>query len=427
MSVAALPVDVTQGTSNLAIPSLGPTAVVWPRPQGFGVNPNPVSLVELSQVWGFRRDGWQRLAASFFGTTANDASWFVPVNFVHPAATLASGSPCALHFRFDGSAFEVLFAGRDVYATLIVDGNTYASARYISRTLTGGVEGLPLAADNTYVRFDFGTRAPRNVSLYCRSSLGPCAIAVGAGDTLQPWDRSSEVSMAGQSDSYGGVRSTHWADNGLFYRAAMRLGIAHLDIDAIGGTGYAPNNANADTRNAGNAFAARLPAMTRVAPDLFFTAGGINDNNSLAAPPLYASGAAARAGYDAAVTSYFAQLRAALPETVLAAVGPWQPNAAFYPDVARAKADTILAALQAQPGPWVFLDNLAGGWRNSAGAQSSGSGTGWQTGTGTVASPRGDGNGDLYVSADGTHPSEAGADYLGDTIAAQFMQAIAAL
>uniref|UniRef100_UPI003FA78381 hypothetical protein n=1 Tax=Salmonella enterica TaxID=28901 RepID=UPI003FA78381 len=77
--------------------------------------------------------------------------------------------------------------------------------------------------------------------------------------------------------------------------------------------------------------------------------------------------------------------------------------------------------------PWVFLDNLAGGWRNSAGAQSPGSGTGWQTGTGTVASPRGDGNGDLYVSADGTHPSEAGADYLGDTIAAQLAPAIAAL
>jgi lysophospholipase L1-like esterase len=162
-------------------------------------------------------------------------------------------------------------------------------------------------------------------------------------------------------------------------------------------------------------------------PDLFLTAGGINDNNSMAAPPLFATAADALASFNSAVSSYYLALRAALPNSVLAAVGPWQPRQSSPTNpIEQSKADTIKAALQATGGLWVFMDNLNGGWVNSSGASAPADGP-WQTGTGNVAAPAGDGNGDLYVSADGVHPTSAGCLYLGTRIASDLRAAILAL
>jgi lysophospholipase L1-like esterase len=56
-----------------------------------------------------------------------------------------------------------------------------------------------------------------------------------------------------------------------------------------------------------------------------------------------------------------------------------------------------------------------------------GTGIGWQTGTGNEASPKGDGNGDLYVSSDGTHPNEAGVAYLSGRLAVSIRLGLATL
>ena len=50
-----------------------------------------------------------------------------------------------------------------------------------------------------------------------------------------------------------------------------------------------------------------------------------------------------------------------------------------------------------------------------------------QTGTGTVAAPRGDGNADFFVSADGTHPTEEGCRHLGEQLAIALKAAVLAL
>jgi lysophospholipase L1-like esterase len=421
--VLARQVDVSQLGSNVGLPSLGASAVLVPTPRGYAVNPNPVTLAEVPQLWGFRSGQWDKGTPSYSGTLDSNASWFVPLLFQHRADTMVSGSLCAMHFKFDGSAFEVLFAGSDPSAVLLVNGQ-HAAARYITRSQLNGTPGAALSSYDTYVRFDFGSRAARNIALHCKSTIGPKALAIGAGDTLLPWGRSAETSMAVQADSYGQALSAFWGPAGLFCEAAELLGITHVDPDAIGGTGYAPNNTNSDTRNPGNAFPARLANMTQMAPDIFVTAGGINDNDSMAAPPLYDTVAAARLGFDTAVKRYFQQLRAALPETVLVALGPWQPNITYYPETARRKADTIKAALQAVAGPWIFVDNLSSGWLNSAGTEDAGSGIGWQTGTGNEGSRKGDGNGDLYLTADGVHPNEAGVAYLAGRLAGSIKAAL---
>lgn len=421
IQVLARPVEVTQRPSNLAVPTLGNNAVIFPKPLGYGVRPNPVTLAEATQVWGLRRELWSKFAGGFAGTTESNGSWWQPVSMLRRFETTVSGGPCVFHFDFDGAAFEVLFAGNAVSAVLIADGQ-YATPQYIRNELKAGVQGPALDNYDTYVRFDFGSAAPRKLSLYAFSTLGPSAFAIGANDSIRAWDRSNEPTMTVQADSYGAAYSPSWAFSGIFYEAAVRMGITNVDVDAVGGTSFAPNDVQ--TRP-GDSFTGRVAALSRHPCDLFLTCGGINDNNWLALPP-YASGAAARAGFDSTVQRYYRELRAALPNAVLAAVGPWQPNPNFYPQSARDKADTIRAALQAVAGPWVFMDNLSGGWRASSGA--SGPATGpWQTGTGNEANPRGDGNADLYLSSDGTHPSRAGCRYLGEQIAANLRAALATM
>jgi lysophospholipase L1-like esterase len=413
--VATIPIDVAQGASNFSAPMLGSTARILPPPAGFSVNPNPANLANLPEVWGYRRDTWSLSAPGLFGTDASNASWYQAVEIKHPAAGLQSDAVCGFHFVHVGRSFEVLFAGSNVHATLLADG-VYTTPRFISTQLVQGVAGAPLSQSNTYVRFDFGAPQERRISLYARSTQGICAIAVGATEMILPWDRSGEPSMCAMTDSYGGALATRWGVSGPFWEAAAQLGIPHVDLNSIGGTGYAPVGVDALRLDPANAFGGRLATCVGRAPDLFITAGGINDNNGAALPP-YASAEAARVGFETAVFDFFRVLRAALPNAVLAATGPWTPNEFAQADANRAKADTVKGALHAVAGPWVFLDNVRGGWSNSNGVSGASAGRGWQTGSGHEGVPTGDGNADLYISADGTHPNEAGVQYLAGVLA----------
>jgi lysophospholipase L1-like esterase len=414
--VSASPVAVAERLGNSGGSSLGAGAVYYPPLD----NPGELSLATVPQLWGHRRDAWTLQSGAVI---AGRTVW--PVTRPHPAATTGSASVCGLHFVFDGRAFEVWFAGWDAQITLVADGRTMAPG-LIRTALEGGVAGAPLHGPEPVVRFDFGSAALRRISLYGAASRGPCMLVVGASDQLLPWDRSDEASMAAIADSYGQGLGPHWR-GGPFWEAAALLGIPHLDLDAVGGTGYAPNNGADFTRDPGNAFPARLATSVDTRPDLFITAGGINDNNAYAAPPLYASAALARAGFEAAVRSHYQALRAALPDSVLVALGPWKPRQTVPTDaVEQSKADTVKRELQSAGGLWVFLDNLNGGWLNSAGASAPPEGP-WQTGTGNSAAPAGDGNGDLYLGADGTHPNEAGCLYLGTRIATDLRAALLAL
>ncbi len=407
LQTAAPGITVVQGPGNDASSSFGSNARFLPT---FS-NSNTTSLADVSELWGHRRDTWTTSAP---GVARISGVNVFPVQRRHPAATLASEGVCALHFKHNGRAFEVLMAGIAVNLTVVVDGALLSGA-WFDTALGPSGRGAPLSAPNAVLRIDLGSQALRNISVYARSSQGPCALIVDALDSLQPWDRSTEAAMGAMADSYGGAPGQVFSTGGPLWEAAARLGIAHIDINAIGGTGYAPNSVPG-RGNPGDAFEARLASCVRSMPDLFITAGGINDNNSLALFP-YATGQAAREGFDNAVRSYFRALRNALPQAVLVGLGPWAPREASPPEAtAIAKAETVRSALAEVGGPWIFLDNLRGGWSNSAGAGSAGNGP-WQTGTGTVAAPTGRGNGDLYVSADGTHPTVAGVVHLGTQIA----------
>ena len=417
LQASSLAVTVTQGSGNNPVSGFGATAQVLPA---FNAA-NTATLANVAAVWGWRRELW---AVPAPGVAVIAGVPVFPVQRLHAGATRGSEGVCALHFSMQGRVLEVLFAGGLANLTLIADGSVLAG-RFINTTLAEGVPGATLNALNTFVRIDFGSAASRRLSLYARSSQGPCAIAVAGNDEVRPWDRSAEASMAGMADSYGGHAGVLWSSGGPLWEAAALLGIPHLDISAVGGTGYAPNSAPG-SGNSGDAFAARLATTTAGVPDLFITTGGINDNNSLALFP-YATADAARLGFEAAARNYFTALRAALPQSLLVASGPWAPRENIPIDaVAVSKAEAIAGALAAAGGPWIFLDNLRGGWRCSSGASAPGTGP-WQTGTGRVGATTGVGNGDVFVDRDGTHPTVAGVQHLGLRIAEGVRAALATL
>ena len=402
---------VTQGATESAASSFGSGAQFFPPlPQDSGA-----SLATVAQVYGHRRELWPQAASSIAGQAV------IPVAVNHAAATLGSTGRIGLHFIHAGSAFELLVRGANNAVTLVVDGK-YVGCSDATQTLSQmntSLTGGPITRANTTLKFDLGVRATRHVSLYSMASVGACALIVDAADSVTPWDRSAGASFAAISDSYGGAPTTAWGYGGLFYQAALALGIPHVDLDAIGGTGYGPNPSNATTLLVGNAFDARLPSITESLPDLFVTAGSLNDNNSQALAP-YASAADAKAGFAAVAARYYTDLRAALPDAVLAAVGPWQPPPNLPASAAEVdKAAVIKAALAAAGGHWIFVDNINGGWSNSAGASAAASASDgpWQT----------LGNAATYISDDNVHPNAAGCAYLASRLSAALRAAILAL
>ena len=416
----AVPITVTQGAPYQAVSSFGAQAAIVPAPLGIDVNPNPVTPADLAVLGGFRRAQWTPFDAGFIPTEPGGGSWYRAVTYQHRHASTQCQALAAFHFQFDGAALELLFAGRDVQLVCIADGE-YQTPQFIARTLQGGVEGELLAYD-TFTRLDFGSVARRRLSVYTQSSLGLRAFAHAGDARVRAWDRSSEPVMSVMADSYGAAASRAWPTAAIFHEAGAALGIAQVDVDAIGGTGYASNSV---FPLPGDTFVGRLPGMAALPADLFLVAGGINDNISQALPP-YASAQQALAAFTAAVGQYYRDLRAALPGAVIAALGPWQPNEQYLPEVALQKLDIVRAALAATAGPWVLVDNLRGGWLASNGATGPATGP-WQTGTGNSGAPHGDGNGDVYVGPDGTHPTAAGASYLAGRIADALRAAIAAL
>ena len=408
---ATTALGVSQGASESVASSFGNGAQFFPPvPQDSGSN-----LSTVAQVYGHRRDLWPQAPSDIAGQTV------IPVAVFHAAQTLGSESRIGLHFIHAGSAFELLVGGANNTVTLIVDGNYVGCADatqplvQMNTSLTGG----PITQVNTTLKFDFGSNATRHVSLYSMASHGACSLIVAAGDTVTAWDRSGEPAFAAISDSYGGAPTTTWGWGGLFYQAALGLNIPHVDLDAVGGTGYGPNSANAATLLAGNDFDARLASITESQPDLFVAAGSLNDNNALALAP-YASGADAAAGFQAAVAGFYTHLRSMLPDAVLVALGPWQPPPNLpAPQHELDKASVIKAALTAAGGHWIFLDNINGGWSNSSGASSAPSASDgpWQT----LA------NAATYIAADNIHPNAAGCAYLASRMSAALRAAILAL
>ena len=365
------------------------------RTQGSG------GLLDLnSVVYRYAPSIYQAQGGSYQCNDGTNSAFYMPGS---PSAPVGAENftSAVTGFVTDSPYFGIphnISAGR---VLLLIDGKPHA-------------ETPATMGNGQYMTFAFGARRKREIVVIAGPYGRLAEVCIGPNDTISPFDTTTGSFTAGvMTDSYGQVASSGFAS---FYDEALyRVGCINIVRSSVGGTGYSADNSGALGAEIFPA-SSRLAYMLSQAPDMGLFAGGIND-----AWPTGAYGDTA-AGIAACMSAY----RAAVPTGLMLALAPFAPSETVgqgsTPQAIRA---AILSRLQADTGPWVFIDNLNGGWLTSWG-NSGGYGR-WQTGTGKNGTTTGSGNGDLYVSSDGVHPSTAGADYLAVRLSDQLRQAILSL
>lgn len=255
--------------------------------------------------------------------------------------------------------------------------------------------------------------------------------------------RAGEVPTVGFiGDSYSGGSADVPAASTIDRVASRRLGVRSVS-SAQGGTGYITDGKANTASNTVFGSAERVGQIVRAAPDAVAVVGGLNDEGKDLGQ------------FAAAVKKCLADLRAGLPDAPIVVVGP-QPSGGArtvggtFADLVKATADAV-ASCGVDGVAFVDWAGLAAGrakdfhagqtyWRGDtiayAGAIYRVEAAFWAggspaaafpevrqvsavfTGTGKAGSPAGDGNRDLYISADGLHPTNQGSEALGDALAA---------
>lgn len=179
---------------------------------------------------------------------------------------------------------------------------------------------------------------------------------------------------------------------------AALLGQPDVIGSGVGSSGYL-------TRGVAGATLAERAATDVIAfaPDFVIDLGGINDRDAAAGNPT---------GFVAAYRRLLAQVAGALPDTLVFASGPMAPAGSFNTESRTLFVrDAKRSAAALAPETVSVLDNL---------------GEAWVTGSGKTGAATGDGNADWLTSADGTHPSDAGATYLARRVVGGIAAALAA-
>jgi hypothetical protein len=378
--------------STWTVPLTGAARHIFARASGAG------GVLDLdSIVYRFNKDAWVATANAF---QANDGTSSVLHMPGDPAASTQSQqfSPAVVGFVTDSPYFGIPFV-QAMRHILIVDGKPHAA----SATTTG--------AGQQYQTFTFPSRKMREII----SISGPFArfgeIAAAPADTFAPLDTMvGSFSAAAMTDSYGAIFAEQLTS--AIGQALYGLGSVNLCMSAVGSTGYA-----ADAVAGGSltfTAASRLAYFLSSRPDMGIFMGGINDSW-----PLGPYGGDVSANMAVCFSAY----REAVPEGLLVAFAPWAPNEVTGQTAApQAVRAAILSNLQAVGGPWVFIDNLNGGWFTSWGTSATGQGR-WQTGTSSTT-----GNSQFYLRTDETPPTHptapVGATYLGRRMETALRQAI---
>lgn len=238
----------------------------------------------------------------------------------------------------------------------------------------------PIAAPgNEYMRIDWnGLRKMRRYKIFAKSGLTVQSIVVGPADTIFPPSLTDRPLVGWMGDSYSlNGPETSYTPYKLVDTCAGILGW-RLRLSADGGSGYAKETAQGD----GNTFLARIPNFAGLPLSAMVWAGGINDSST---------------GLYAAALACYQAFAAANPGVRQFAVGPWSPSSTWQTTYASRFTDIQAACAAAGV---TFIDNR-----------------GWITGTGKETATVGDGNADVMISSDGTHPSIAGHEYLGTRLA----------
>ena len=273
-------------------------------------------------------------------------------------------------FFFYGDKFECRYKDVSSAIVIYVDGKRNASD-IVTATNTGAIK---------YFSVTFPDSKLRRIDIGCYNArIG--AIFTDDTDTVSPSLNPKKILVAGDSFTEGTGATAQGM--GFATRLSELSGNFNLVVSGSGGTGYvATNNGrpNLETR-----------AQTDIvdqSPDIVIIAMGINDSLDITS----------------AVTNTVDTIQTGLPDATIVLVGSWTAGEATGQMITNT---AIIESVANSKG--VYFINPTG----TANAD------GWITGTGDDGAPIGDGNADIFVSSDGTHPNDAGHLYLAQRLATE--------
>ena len=304
---------------------------------------------------------------------------------------LFAGDQIDFYTHGDGGGYRVFADGVE-----ITDGATPASTNTAPHLYS-----LPNDGSNPLVHIALDTPALRHIRIEGESldiggfaangsypMLFPTGLVNGSAITGPTQAIGPRMIVMGDSYTEGtGTSGTLFSWETILGRT---LGIWDTWCSGQGGTGYL---------NSGPSGGNKVPFASRYDtdiapnnPDIIVFAGGINDNpdiNSSWTPAVL----------QAAATALYQHALSKNPSAKIYVLGPWQPSATHsYPPLLGVRS-ALMAAAAAVP-EVKFLDVQP-----------------FFTGYGNTSSPHGDGNSDIYIGADGTHPNPAGHAYIASQLA----------
>ena len=290
----------------------------------------------------------------------------------------------AAEFAYDGATFEVLYKGQGVDKGYRVYVNGLLAAEWVGIAPDGSLRRRKITLPDARPRI---IRIEGAGGAYLRGVASESTATVAYPTTTAKGPR-----LIVMGDSYTEGTGATTAFLGLPDVLSRRVNMTDTWASGSGGTGYL---------NVGAALTPpRVKLRDRVQTDVIahnprvvVIAAGVNDAAYAAADV----GVEAGLLYDAILTG--------LPNVELLIVGPWWPrNSSTLAAPRVAIRDALKAAALARG--LYFIDSIA---------------EEWITGTGTVAAPKRDGNADIYISGDTTHPTDAGHKYLAERLAGHML------
>ncbi|MDX1951873.1 MAG: SGNH/GDSL hydrolase family protein [Verrucomicrobiota bacterium] len=279
--------------------------------------------------------------------------------------------PFKVEFDTDSTEFEILTLGTGGKYRIKV-GNEYVSLNIAS--------GPPADGNFYWVRVTFPNSQLRTITLEA-IGLAFGGVIVADGEQIKRPERELGPRCIILGDSF---------TEGLGSYAQRLATVMNWEVwgSGVGGTGYI--NAGPGGRVK---FADRVQAdVIANNPEIVIVAGGIND------------AAFSRDSIFNAATALYDLLLTNLPNTRIVVIGPWWSRG-NPPDFLLRARDAVRDAAQSRS--LLFIDPVVG------------QNTGWITGTGNIAEPQGDGNADIYISSDSTHPTDLGHQYLAVRLGAE--------
>ena len=317
---------------------------------------------------------------------------------VEMTTTVLNKKSFVVEFMADCSQLEVAIYKNGVTLYLVVD--DILMTDMITTKLDG--DGL-----YSITQFDFGSHKTRHIKMYFRDEAMIYQFHVDSRGTIYPYVE-NRLKAVFDGDSITEGAGSDFAN--LFGYAGIVARRFNWDIVncAYGGTGFV---------NPGVAGSGRVPIGERIdtqvvphEPDVFVVCCGLNDSQE-----KY------RDQYLTAIPKYFKDVKEKLPNTEVIVISPFCPTNS--PQTLGTLMEVHnLCKENALANGFPYIDIITGCTYDKHGEVLVSNIGGIITGGGTVGSPSPTGNRSLYMSDDGTHPVNAGHEYLGKRVSEEIIR-----